>query len=215
MKESQPRELSAEKQPGVMEAVGRRLIEVRRDYPAMLQPDADAIFVAFLREYSRFGVFSLGPITISTQVVEERFARTHRSAAGAGSGTRPSALRFFELLRAESARAKRKGLDELTWLLTLMRLGEGLPGEVFGELGVSPEQVQAFAYNPATAAPGVPDLLSPEEAADYLRVHVQTVRTWIRTGKLKASRLAGQRALRIRREDLDAVLEPVDPSDFD
>ncbi|HET7738998.1 MAG TPA: helix-turn-helix domain-containing protein, partial [Tepidiformaceae bacterium] len=165
----------------------------------------------------RFGVFSLGPITISAQVVEERFAQTHRSSAGAGAGAgyAPSALRFFELLREESASGKRKGLDELTWLLTLMRLREGLPGEVFGELGVSPEQVQAFAYNPATSRPNPPDLLSPEEAADYLRVHVQTVRTWIRSGKLKASRLAGQRALRIRREDLDAVLEPVDPSEFD
>ncbi|MBE0608762.1 MAG: helix-turn-helix domain-containing protein [Dehalococcoidia bacterium] len=57
-------------------------------------------------------------------------------------------------------------------------------------------------------------LYSPEEAADYLGIHVQTVRGWIRSGRLRASRLAGQRALRIRASDLQSVLEPVDPSEI-
>ena len=58
-------------------------------------------------------------------------------------------------------------------------------------------------------------LYSPEEAADYLGVHVQTVRSWIRAGRLKAIRLTGQRALRIRASELDSVLEPVDPTEVD
>ncbi len=57
-------------------------------------------------------------------------------------------------------------------------------------------------------------LYSPEEAATYLGVHVQTIRAWIRTGRLRASRLAGQRALRIRASDLASVLEPVEPGDI-
>lgn len=199
----------------VMRRVGRRLMDVRRDYRAMLQPNADGLFVAFLREYSTFGVFSLGPVTISTRVVEDRFEKSLRTGQSAVNGYAPSALRFFDLLKRESARKGGRAIDELDWLLAFMRSGEGLAGEVFGELGVTPEQVERFVGDPNAAFQALPELLSPEEAADYLRVHVQTVRAWIRTGKLKASRLVGQRSLRIHRSDLDSVLEPVDPADFD
>ncbi|MGD9933061.1 MAG: helix-turn-helix domain-containing protein [Dehalococcoidia bacterium] len=200
---------------GVLERIGRKMTEVRRDYPGMRQPTADGLFVSFLRAYAQFGVFALGPITISTAVVEQRFEQTHRGGSADRIGYAPSALRFFELLKAESARTGRKGVDELQWLLAFIRLGEGLPAEVFGELGVTPEQVEAFSRSPGPASSPLPELLSPEEAAEYLRVHVQTVRAWIRSGKLKASRLVGQRSLRIHRSDLASVLEPVDPSEFD
>jgi excisionase family DNA binding protein len=56
-------------------------------------------------------------------------------------------------------------------------------------------------------------LYSPEEAAEYLNIHVQTVRAWIRSGRLRARRLAGQRALRITASDLQSVLEPVSPGE--
>ena len=56
-------------------------------------------------------------------------------------------------------------------------------------------------------------LLSPDEAAAFLGVHTQTVRGYIRSGKLPAQRLAGERALRIRREDLLALLEPFIPDE--
>ena len=54
---------------------------------------------------------------------------------------------------------------------------------------------------------------SPDEAAEFLGVHVQTIRGYIRTGKLPALRLAGERALRIKREDLLALLEPYEPEE--
>jgi len=56
-------------------------------------------------------------------------------------------------------------------------------------------------------------LFSPDEAAEFLGVHVQTIRGYIRTGKLPALRLAGERALRIKREDLLALLEPYNPEE--
>jgi len=55
------------------------------------------------------------------------------------------------------------------------------------------------------------EYLSPEEAAEVLGIHVQTLRAYIRSGKLPAHRLAGERAIRIRRKDLEAVLEPLVP----
>jgi len=54
---------------------------------------------------------------------------------------------------------------------------------------------------------------SPDEAAEFLGVHVQTIRGYIRMGKLPALRLAGERALRIKREDLLALLEPYEPEE--
>ena len=124
----------------------------------------------------------------------------------------------FSDSKREPIRTKRNGrkrIDELTYLLAFMRWNEGIPARVFGELGVSPAQVERFAARPAPIAAVEPEkLYSPEEAADYLGVHVQTVRAWIRSGRLRASRLAGQRAIRIRASDLQSVLEPVAPGDL-
>jgi len=52
------------------------------------------------------------------------------------------------------------------------------------------------------------ELLSPEQAASELGIHIQTLRGYIRRGKLPAFRLAGERAIRIRRDDLIALLAP-------
>ena len=119
-------------------------------------------------------------------------------------------------MAAEVRRGGRRRVDELHWLLAFMRSPEGLPAEVFSELGVTAEQVEAFARTgtlPSVKSAPV-KLYSPEEVAEYLHVHVQTVRAWIRSGKLPAVRLAGRRDLRVREGDLGAVLEPVDPADF-
>ena len=166
----------------------------------------DVWFLAFLRLMARFGVFTFGPITIYVPLIEEGVRRT------ATDEHEPAELvRFTERLHAEQLRRGRSRIDELHALLAFMRTDEGLPARVFGELGVSPEQVEAFARNAGQAAADLERLYSPEEAADYLGIHVQTVRAWIRSGRLKASRLAGQRALRIRASDLQTVLEPVEP----
>ena len=50
-------------------------------------------------------------------------------------------------------------------------------------------------------------LLSPEEGARLLGLHIQTVRGYIRSGRLPAFRIAGERAIRIRRDDLNALLQ--------
>jgi excisionase family DNA binding protein len=171
----------------------------------------DEIFLAFLRLSSQFGVFSFGPITLYVPTVEDVVRRT---------ATEPSSperlVRFSGLLRDEQQRLGGGPINELHVLLALMKLGEGLPARIFGELGVSPEQVEEYARSAGRAAvpANAPEkLYSPEEAADYLGIHVQTVRGWIRSGRLKASRLAGQRALRIKASDLATVLEPVDGSE--
>ena len=52
------------------------------------------------------------------------------------------------------------------------------------------------------------EYLTPAEAAGLLKVHERTVRRWIGQGRIPARRIG--RLLRIRREDLDALGEPVE-----
>ncbi len=57
-----------------------------------------------------------------------------------------------------------------------------------------------------------PDILTNYE---HLGLHIQTIRGYIKSAKLPALRIAGERAIRLRREDLDALLEPLQPQEID
>lgn len=178
----------------------------------------DLYFLVFLRRMSRFGFFSFGPLSIDVRLIEDIVEQTVSPLTNTPGDPPPMTedmVKFSQKLMEELRRSGRKRLDELHFLLAFMRTDEGLPGRVFGELGVTPEEVEGYARTQAPVpAAQLEKLYSPEEAADYLNVHVQTVRTWIRTGRLRARRLAGQRALRITASDLQTVLEPVEPDDI-
>ncbi len=207
---------------GILASWQHELSELARDYGS--DSTLDLAFLVFLRRMARFGYFVYGPITIDVRMIEdlvERTAPRGQSLPPGPEGYRhvyaDDYVRFTRKLAEELRRSGRRRIDELHVLLAFMRVGEGLPSRVFSELGATAEQVEAFARSGApsgTSAPAPPETLySPEDAAEYLGVHVQTVRGWIRSGRLRASRLAGQRALRIRHSDLLAVLEPIEPGE--
>lgn len=173
----------------------------------------DLLFLVYLRRHGRFGYFTYGPLTIDIRVIGDIVDRTFPRGAAGEPVYSDDLVRFTVTLSEEVQRSGHRRVDELHFLLAFMRTPEGLPARVFGELGVTAEQVAAFARSGNRQPPNVEKLFTPEEAADYLGVHVQTVRGWIRSGRLRASRLAGQRALRITLPDLESVLEPVDPAD--
>jgi excisionase family DNA binding protein len=52
-----------------------------------------------------------------------------------------------------------------------------------------------------------------QETADLLKLSERSIRRYIAQGKLKAYRVAGERKLRIKGQDILQLLEPVDPSD--
>ncbi len=58
----------------------------------------------------------------------------------------------------------------------------------------------------AGRSPGTPEWLTVEQAAEWLQVSTKTIRRYIEAGSLTAVNLGG-RAIRIRRQDLDAWLE--------
>ena len=85
---------------------------------------------------------------------EETFARSIASnppAAGANDFVRMS-----ELLTREAKRSGRKKVEALDYLFAFMTLGEGLAGRVFGELGITPQQVAAHLQSGAAGNQTMP-----------------------------------------------------------
>ena len=66
----------------------------------------------------------------------------------------------------------------------------------------------------AKSGPSEPhDLLTVEQAADYLQLSTSSIRSYIRQGKLKAFRVAGLRKVLIPRAELLTLLEPTNFGD--
>jgi excisionase family DNA binding protein len=99
---------------------------------------------------------------------------------------------------------------------------DGLMGELKREYGITSASWRAALAHVRSGAAGTPapaqaesekkiarEYLTPEEAAEALGVHVQTMRAYIRSERLPAYRVAGERAIRILRTDLAKVLEPL------
>ena len=59
------------------------------------------------------------------------------------------------------------------------------------------------------------DLLTVEQAANYLQVSQSSIRSYIRQGRLQAYRIAGKRKVLIPRAALLALLEPARPEDVE
>jgi excisionase family DNA binding protein len=59
------------------------------------------------------------------------------------------------------------------------------------------------------------DLLTVEQAAQYLQLSQSSIRSYIRQGKLNAFRIAGKRKVLIPRTELLKLLEPARAQDVD
>jgi len=57
------------------------------------------------------------------------------------------------------------------------------------------------------------DLLTVDQAAQYLQVSQSSIRSYIRQGRLQAFRIAGKRKVLIPRSALLALLEPARPEE--
>lgn len=115
-------------------------------------------------------------------------------------------------------------------LLGIAASGQGTLARLLASRGVSLDVLrgrarEAIAASPAPTAsrtepsPEVSstaarELFTVDQAAEFLGVHHQTLRGYIKNGKLSAYRLAGEKVLRIKREDLMGLLEPVAVGDM-
>jgi excisionase family DNA binding protein len=174
----------------------------------------DDLLLGCLRSLSQFGIAQMGPWAIDLEAlgVEWLNVPAKNSAKVAYSD---AAVKIFDLA-AQIAKSNGGGTIGVEHLLAAFAGREdGLMGEICRRNGITSAGWRAaVAILAVPAAPRVTaapsnDYLSPEEAAESLGIHVQTLRGYVRSGKLPARRLAGERAIRIRRLDLEKLLEPL------
>jgi excisionase family DNA binding protein len=188
--------------------------------------EPDHLLLGCLRAISRFGIATLGrwdldleylgidwsrqadgprpKVAFSQQVVEllDRATQIARSAGDSVVGADHLLAAFANEEGGLMGELKRShGIASASWRAAVAQLS-------FGPIGSS--QINDGKAKLAEAETKTTrDYLTPEEAAVELGVHVQTMRAYIRSGRMPAFRLAGERAIRILRADLGRVLEPV------
>ena len=186
----------------------------------------DELLLGCLQAVSHFGVAQLGPWSFDLEELGvDWIERPDRAGSKVAYSQR--AVDLFDLA-ARISRAD--GTDSIRVDHLLATFGaecDGLMGGWKRDRGITSAgwragvaQLWAESTGRGTVAssdgagPGAPavrDYLTPEEAAEALSIHVQTLRAYVRSGKLPALRLAGERAIRIRRNDLETVLEALVP----
>jgi excisionase family DNA binding protein len=177
----------------------------------------DHILLGCLRAISRFGIATIGPWSLDLESLGIDWVAQP-------DGPKPKvaysegAVQIFD--RASAIARSAGDLLNVFHLLAAFATEElGLMGELKRAHGINSAgwrtaiaQLAVPETNGAKPEPAkkvTRDFLTPEEAAEALGVHVQTMRAYIRSGRLPAFRIAGERAIRIRRVDLEKLLEPL------
>jgi excisionase family DNA binding protein len=178
----------------------------------------DELLLGCLQAKSQFGVVQIGPVTLDLEKLGIDWLR-HPEKPETKVAYSAGTVEVFDraALIARVGGESKVGVDHL--LAAYAADEGGLMGRLKEEYGITSAMWRAalaqsaqMSRKPAEAAEsGAAEYLTPERAAEVLGIHVQTVRAYVRTGKLPALRLAGERAIRIRRSDLEKVFEPVVP----
>lgn len=176
------------------------------------------LLLGLLLEASRFGIAVIGPYQIDLEELGFDWLQTGAPSAGA-----PKVVYSDAVVALFDRAALIARVDGCGAAVRLEHALAAFASETSGLMArlKRDHQITAASWRAAAAQlrspeptePPVTDYLTPEQAAETLNIHVQTVRTYVRTGKLPALRIAGERAIRIRRSDLAAVLEPLTPND--
>ena len=190
----------------------------RAKYRGVDQVTADDLLMGSLASISRFGISWIGPWAIDLELMGDVLP-SGENVKGPKVAYASDAVSVFDKAAFLAKQEKSKvGLVHILvafayidcpLMAKLMRTYGFTPTEWRAELARSgPKPEMGETGGSIVEAVSDRPLLSPEEAASLLGVHTQTVRGYIRSGKLPAHRLAGERAIRIRREDIFALLEP-------
>jgi excisionase family DNA binding protein len=198
----------------IAEAKSRGLVEI----------GPDELLRGCLQAASRFGVVRLGAVTVDLEALGVLWMQMP-DGGGAKVAYSQETVRLFDL-GAKIAKADGSGpmgvehllvafADEGAGLMAELKRVHGLTSACWRS-AIAEMVVSAAIEVPAAVKEGGREVsgreyLTPEEAAEAIGIHVQTLRGYVRSGKLPALRLAGERAIRIRRSDLEAVLEPLVP----
>ena len=179
----------------------------------------DHILLGCLRTISRFGIATLGEWRLDLEALGVDWVRQPE-------GPRPKvsysqgAVNVLDRAARIASSGGEAGVGVNDVLAAFAGEEDGLMGELKRSEGITSASWRAAVAQAGTdgakqeiqtgaAGKSLRDYLTPEEAAEALGIHVQTMRGYIRSERLPAFRLAGERAIRILRTDLEKVLEPL------
>ena len=205
-------------------------------YRKSAKVNKDDLLVGILQVISRFDIVQIGQLTVDLEDFEEisrdGFKEDPADISSQKVKYSSSANALFEKAAYIARKDNSPNVEIVHFLVAFADEKNGLMVQLKEKYGFSGREWrvalsdwQSFLSEKkvmdskiATGAKSMVDVsekqfFSPDEAAEFLGVHVQTIRGYIRTGKLPALRLAGERALRIKREDLLALLEPFKPEE--
>jgi excisionase family DNA binding protein len=175
----------------------------------------EELLLGCLRAVSQLGIAQIGPWAIDLEALEMDWLDIPKAGPSKVAYS-DAAVGLFDRA-ARIAKAAGAGSMRVAHLLAAFANQEtGLMGELKRAYGITSPGWRAALLRlvepapSAAAAEPASDYLSPETAAEALGIHVQTLRGYIRSGKLPARRVAGERAIRIRRSDLETLLEPLE-----
>jgi excisionase family DNA binding protein len=185
----------------------------------------DELLLGCLQAVAQFGIVQLGALILDLEELGIDWLQTPEKS-GTKVAYSQAVVDIFDYA-AQIAKAEGAGRVRVDHMLAAFAREEsGLIGDLKRKHGITSANWRAAIAQLRSERPGaapeegrdghtgpsaIRDYLSPEEAAAALGIHVQTVRGYVRAGKLPALRLAGERAIRIRRADLESVLEPLVP----
>lgn len=186
----------------------------------------DHILLGCLRAISRFGIATIGPWSLDLEQLGVDWTLQPE-------GPKPKvaysseAVKLFDHAAKIAAANGSKSVGVTDLLAAFAAEGQGLMGQLKRTYGVTNASWRAAisriedasregesrsangGVTNGSSRAGEREYLTPEEAAEALGIHVQTMRGYIRSERVPAYRLAGERAIRILRSDLEKVLEPL------
>ena len=204
----------------------------RRKSPKVTRDD---FLMGLFEAIARFGIVKIGPLTIDLEALGEvsgeaspdQADKTQQKVAYSSG-----AVAVFERAARIARKDNSQNIELVHLLVAFADEQDGLMVQLKEKYAISSvewrsalSQWQPISFEKRQAGSEIgtarkpsmefdqKQFFSPDEAAEFLGVHTQTIRGYIRMGKLPALRLAGERALRIQRDDLLALLEPYKPDE--
>ena len=181
----------------------------------------DHILLGCLCAISRFGIANLGPWSVDLEPLGVDWVRQPDGPRAKVTYSQ-AAVELFDRAAVIAKSTGDSGVGVNHLLAAFASEESGLMGELKRAHGITSASWRAAVGKLASSE--APDdkpehtvaenkthreYLTPEEGAEMLGIHVQTMRAYIRSGRLPAFRVAGERAIRLLRTDLGKVLEPL------
>jgi excisionase family DNA binding protein len=192
----------------------------------------DDLLIGLFQAIARFDVVNIGPLTIDLEELGEASQNETEKKNRQKVAYSSDAVTVFERAAHIARKDNSRKVEIVHLLVAFAYEDDGFMSKLKKKYGfssmewryaLSKWQPISMEKKPAGSEIGAgrkspmefnrKQFFSPDEAAEFLGVHTQTIRGYIRTGKLPALRLAGERALRIQRDDLLALLEPYKPEE--